>query len=75
MKYVDFTLIMIGILTGVFIWSIQARDIGWVTSSVFAVVEIGFFAQWSALSNLTSGVIIFFTFPYKIGDHIKIHDK
>lgn len=74
MKYVDFTLITIGILTGVLIWSIEARDIGWVASSIFAVIGIGFFAQWSVLSNLTSGVIIFFTFPYKIGDRIKIHD-
>ena len=44
-------------------------------SSVFAVIGIGFFAQWSILSNITSGVIMFFTFPYKIGDYIKIHDK
>ncbi len=44
-------------------------------SSVFAVIGIGFFAQWSILTNITSGVIMFFTFPYKIGDYIKIHDK
>lgn len=75
MKYVDFTLIVLGVLISIFIWSIQAHDIGWVASSVFAVIGIGFFAQWSVLSNLTSGVIIFFTLPYKIGDRIKIHDK
>lgn len=44
-------------------------------SSVFAVIGIAFFAQWSILSNITSGVIMFFTFPYKIGDLIMIHDK
>ena len=33
------------------------------------------FAQWSILSNITSGVILFFSFPFKIGDIIKIHDK
>jgi small-conductance mechanosensitive channel len=27
------------------------------------------------LSNITSGVIIFFTAPFHIGDIIKIHDK
>jgi small-conductance mechanosensitive channel len=32
------------------------------------------FAQWSILSNITSGVILF-SFPFKIGDIIKIHDK
>ena len=33
------------------------------------------FAIWSILSNVTSGVIMFFSFPYKVGDKIKIHDK
>tara|TARA_R110002051_G_scaffold3333_1_gene18038 strand:- start:42838 stop:43431 length:594 start_codon:yes stop_codon:yes gene_type:complete len=75
MKYVDFTLLSFGVLTAIFIWSIQPHDIGWVASSIFAVIGVGFFAQWSVLSNLTSGVIIFFTLPYKIGDRIKIHDK
>lgn len=32
-------------------------------------------AQWSILSNITSGIILFFSFPYKIGDFIFIHDK
>ncbi|MGB5370458.1 MAG: mechanosensitive ion channel domain-containing protein, partial [Flavobacteriaceae bacterium] len=27
------------------------------------------------LSNVTSGVILFFSFPFKIGDQIKIMDK
>jgi len=75
MKYVDFTLLTIAILFALGIWSVDYKDIGWMASSVFAVVGIGFFAQWSVLSNITSGVIIFFTFPYKIGDRIKIHDK
>lgn len=75
MKYLDFTLIAIAIFIGILIWSIDLKDIGWIASSVFAVIGIGFFAQWSVLSNLTSGVIIFFTLPYKIGDRIKIHDK
>ena len=33
------------------------------------------FAQWSILSNITSGIILFFSFPFKIGDIIRIHDK
>lgn len=75
MKYLDFLLILIASLILIFLWSIDVEDIGLIASSIFAVVGIGFFAQWSVLSNLTSGVIIFFTLPYKIGDHIKIHDK
>ena len=33
------------------------------------------FAQWSILSNVTAGIILFFNFPFKIGDVIHIHDK
>jgi small-conductance mechanosensitive channel len=27
------------------------------------------------LSNISAGIIIFFSYPFKIGDKIKIHDK
>ena len=63
-------------LVGVFIiWGVDGRNLGVIVSSIFAVIGIAFFAQWSILSNITSGVIMFFTFPYKIGDRIMIHDK
>lgn len=63
-------------LVGVFIiWGVDVRNLGVIVSSIFAVIGVAFFAQWSILSNITSGVIMFFTFPYKIGDRIMIHDK
>ncbi|WP_019529191.1 mechanosensitive ion channel domain-containing protein [Dasania marina] len=50
-------------------------DVDIFVSSVFAVIGIALFAQWSILSNLTASVIIFFFFPYKVGDEIIIWDK
>jgi len=44
-------------------------------SSVFAVIGVALFAQWSILSNITASLIIFFGFPYRVGDRIKIIDK
>jgi small-conductance mechanosensitive channel len=44
-------------------------------SSIFAVVGIALFAQWSILSNVTASMIIFFSFPYSVNDRIKILDK
>ncbi len=32
------------------------------------------FATWSILSNITAGIILFFSFPFKIGDRIRIMD-
>lgn len=74
-RYVDFFTIFCTVLGLIMVWGVQIKDLGLVFSSVFAVIGVGFFAQWSILSNITSGIIMFFTFPYKIGDYIKIHDK
>nr|WP_317196344.1 mechanosensitive ion channel domain-containing protein [Salegentibacter tibetensis] len=56
-------------------WGIGVTELSLIFSSVFAVIGVALFAVWSILSNITSGVILFFSFPYKIGDKIKIHDK
>ena len=58
-----------------FIFGAQLKDLAVLFSSVFAVIGIGLFAIWSILSNITSGIIMFFSFPYKVGDKIEIHDK
>ena len=44
-------------------------------SSVLAVIGVAFFAQWSILSNITASLIIFFGFPYRVGDKIRVVDK
>jgi small-conductance mechanosensitive channel len=74
-KYFDFAFVFIFVLWNILIWGVNFNDVGLVFSSVFAVIGVAMFAQWSILSNITSGVVMFFTFPYKIGDKIKIHDK
>ena len=66
---------LIALLIASFIWGVESQQISLVFSSVFAVIGIGLFAIWSILSNVTSGVIMFFSFPYKVGDKIKIHDN
>lgn len=74
-RYVTVTLFLIAVLIESFILGAQPKDLALVFSSVFAVIGIALFAIWSILSNITSGVIMFFSFPYKVGDKIQIHDK
>lgn len=74
-KYVYATLTFLGIGALTFIWGVNFQDLGLLFSSIFAVIGVALFAQWSILSNVTSGVILFFSFPFKIGDRIKILDK
>lgn len=74
-RYVTVTLVLIALLIESFILGAEPEDLALVFSSVFAVLGIALFAIWSILSNVTSGVIMFFSFPYKVGDKIQIHDK
>jgi small-conductance mechanosensitive channel len=74
-RYATVTLVLIALLIEAFILGVRTHEITLVFSSVFAVIGIALFAIWSILSNVTSGVIMFFSFPYKVGDKIKIHDK
>ncbi|MGV9002778.1 mechanosensitive ion channel domain-containing protein [Flavobacterium sp.] len=75
---IKYVYILINILATIFliiIWGVQKSDLLVTISSVATIIGVALFAQWSILSNITSGIILFFFFPFKIGDIIKIHDK
>ncbi|AXP82955.1 Low conductance mechanosensitive channel YnaI [Mariniflexile rhizosphaerae] len=74
-RYVSVTLFLIALIVIPFIFGTKIEQLAVLFSSVFAVIGIGLFAIWSILSNITSGIIMFFSFPYKVGDKIQIHDK
>lgn len=74
-RYVTVTLVIIAILIESLVFGTDFEKLAFIFSSVFAVIGIGLFAIWSILSNITSGIIMFFSFPYKVGDKIEIHDK
>jgi small-conductance mechanosensitive channel len=57
------------------IWGVELHNLLLGISSVLAVMGVAFFAQWSILSNITSGIIMFFTPPFRVGDQIHIMDK
>lgn len=74
-KYISFSLMTIGAIVLIFIWGVDFKELGLVMSSVFAVIGVALFASWSILSNVTAGIILFFWYPFKIGDRIKVHDS
>lgn len=74
-RYVTVTLFAIALLLEAFVFGTNFKELAFLFSSIFAVIGIGLFAIWSILSNITSGIIMFFNFPYKVGDKIEIHDK
>lgn len=74
-KYFNGLYIFFTIVTLLLIWGIQPDKALTFLGSIVAFIGVALFAQWSVLSNFTAGVIMFFSFPYKIGDHIIIQDK
>lgn len=74
-KYIDLLINIVAFISLIVIWGVQKKDILLTVSSITTVIGVAMFAQWSILSNITSGVILFFFFPFRIGDTIKIHDK
>jgi small-conductance mechanosensitive channel len=70
--------LLLSITTIVFIsaiWGVRQSQMAVFISSAMAVLGIAFVAQWSLLSNITAGLILFFNHPLKIGDHIKVIEK
>lgn len=74
-KYVSIGLTGVGVVAITLIWGVNIKDLGLIFSSIFAIIGVALFAQWSILSNVTAGVILFFSFPFRIGDRIRIMDK
>lgn len=58
-----------------FIWGVSDEQFLLFVSSFLTVLGIAFFAQWSLLSNITAGIILFINYPVKIGDTITILEK
>ncbi len=57
------------------IWGIEQSEIILFVTSILTVIGIAFFAQWSILSNITAGLILFFNNDVRYGEYLTILDK
>lgn len=74
-RHINTLISFLVLFTILLVWGVDPNQVAVLFSSVFAVIGIALFAIWSILSNITSGVILYFYYPFKIGDKIKILDK
>ncbi|WP_405611320.1 mechanosensitive ion channel family protein [Polaribacter sp. Asnod1-A03] len=58
-----------------FLWGVDEKQLLIYVSSFLTILGIAFFAQWSILSNITAGVILYINYPVKIGDSITVLEK
>ncbi len=73
-KLISLSTILLLVLFVGMVWEISFKGLSIYFASIFTVLGVGLFASWSILSNLTASVILFFFFPTKIGEKIKIID-
>jgi len=75
LKVLNFICVIVLLVLLAGIWGMKREQVVTYMASVLTILGIGFFAQWSLLSNITSGLILFFTHPVKLGDYVCIMDK
>ncbi|MFY0651930.1 MAG: mechanosensitive ion channel [Cyclobacteriaceae bacterium] len=73
-KIINSILTLLFVILVAIVWEFSFEGIFTYMLTVLTVIGIGLFAQWSILSNVTSSVILFFYYPYRIGGKVKIMD-
>ena len=74
-RIINLLLLFMGTISIMGIWGLDQKELFLFLTSALTVLGVGFFATWSILCNITSGLLIYFNHPMHIGDHIKIMDK
>jgi small-conductance mechanosensitive channel len=74
-KAMNLTLVLVFLIILLSIFGINQSELLVFIGSVLTVIGIALFAQWSILSNITSGIIIFFNRTVKLEDTIRVLDK
>lgn len=73
-KAINLTTLAIFVAIIFSIFGVHQSDLAAFIGSVLTVMGIALFAQWSILSNITSGIILFFNHTVKLDDTITILD-
>ncbi|MBN9292851.1 MAG: mechanosensitive ion channel [Flavobacteriia bacterium] len=74
-RVLNFLIVLIGFIVLSVIWGVDRKDFFVFLTSTLTVIGVAFFAQWSIISNVTAGIVVFFNHPIRIGDKIRIGEK
>lgn len=74
-RIITFILYATAIVIIAFIWGVDEKQLMVYISSFLTILGIAFFAQWSILSNITAGLILYINYPVKIGNSITVLEK
>jgi len=73
-KMVKYGMLALVAVTVGIIWGVDLASLWIVVSSLFGIIGIALFAQWSLLSNITSCFVLYFSASFKIDDAVTIKD-
>ncbi|MGB1091937.1 MAG: mechanosensitive ion channel domain-containing protein [Oceanobacter sp.] len=73
-KTIQLALFIVAVIISGFILGFGYGELTFAFTSAVALLGVALFAQWSVLSNVTASLIIFFFFPYRPGDRIRVLD-
>lgn len=54
------------------IWGVKFKEFFLIIAAIFTIIGTACFASWSNLSNISSGIILFFYYNIKFGDRVRI---
>ena len=74
MKFFNFSLVIVSAVMISLIWELSFKGLSIYFVSFFTLLGVAFFANWSILSNVTASMVLFFNYPFKIGDIICIFE-
>jgi MscS family membrane protein len=74
-KFFNFVFVTILFVVLGIIWEVSFKGVSFYFASIFTIVGVALFANWSILSNITTSIILFFNYSFKIGSEIQIMDK
>lgn len=74
-RIIGYMTVFLGLILITIIWGVDRKELLVFITSALTVLGVAFFAQWSILSNITAGIVVFFSHPLKLGDHIKVMEK
>ena len=74
-RVINFLVLLLVFVLITMIWGVDRKQMLVFVTSTITVLGIAFFAQWSILSNITAGLVMFFTHPAKLGDIIQFSEK
>lgn len=73
-RFASFSIGLLAFIGLVFVWGLNFTSVWILSTSVLGVIGIAFFAGWSLLSNVFGAFVLFYSAPFKIGDHITVKD-